>query len=237
MRKINFFNEGFYHVYNRGALKQPIFFEESDYARFVHDLWEFNDLNHAIDFREVSKIFGDSVSVATETESPRISRQTRDPVVAILTWSLMPNHFHLFLQQLKEGGVSSFMHKLGTGYTTYVNKKYERNGHLFQGSFKVKPIDKENYFLHISRYIHLNPTELIEPAWKEEGIKDWQKVHDFLENYRWSSYQDWIGKKNFPSVLDLKGVEGVFGGVEKYKQFMKEWAIGYYGKMQPVVAG
>lgn len=180
--------------------------------------------------------YGDRVSVdVTETRSPDI--RSRAPVVSVLAWCLMPNHYHLLIKQLQDGGISLFMAKLAVGYAGYVNRKYERSGHLFQGPFKAKPIDRESYFLHISRYIHLNPVDLIESGWKEEGIKDWGKVHEFLEQYRWSSYPDWIGKKNFPSVLDLKGMEGVFGGPEKYKKFMTEWAVGYYGKLKQAVAG
>jgi len=210
MRKTNFFNDGFYHIYNRGVLKQPIFFENVDYSRFVHNLYEFNDTNRKI------------VEVEPREAQPR--GLGREPVVAIIAWCLMPNHFHLFVQQLKEGGVSSFMHKLGTGYTTFINKKYERSGHVFQGRFRAKSIDKENYFLHISRYIHLNPVEFIEPNWKKDGIKDWQKTQEFLERYKWSSYQDWIGKKNIPAILDLSSVKGMFLSVKMYKKFLREWA-------------
>src|SRR3990167_4132276 len=56
-----------------------------------------------------------------------------------VSWRLMPNLFPLFLQQLKDGGISFFMHHLGPGYANYINRKYEeRSGHLFQGRFKAK---------------------------------------------------------------------------------------------------
>ena len=79
--------------------------------------------------------------------------------------------------------------------------------------------------------------DLIESGWKEDGIKDWNKIQEFLENYRWSSYQDWVGKKNFPSVLNLNGVEKIFEGAEKYTRFMKEWATGNYQPIKSLVAG
>lgn len=135
----------------------------------------------------------------------------------------MPNHFHLILEQSVENGTSKFMQKLGTGYTMFFNTKYERSGVLFQGTFKAIPVENETYLTHLSRYIHLNPVELKEPEWKEKGIKNWKLVNQFLENYRWSSYLDYIGKKNFPSVTDRELILDIFDNEKNYKKFIREW--------------
>ena len=196
-------NDCYYHVYNRGVIKQPIFFEEKDYVRFVHDLYEFNDASPA-------PKFGCSTS------------DDRAPVVSILAWGLMPNHFHIFLRQRCEGGISLFLKKLGGGYTNYVNEKYERSGHVFQGKYKVKMVENDAYFLHLSRYIHLNPVELVDLGKDAEADANHKKsTHDFLSQYRWSSYLDWIGTKNFPSVMDAQLVEKMrqMNGAE-YSQFV-----------------
>lgn len=211
-RPFIFVNDHFYHVFNRGVNRQSIFLEDADYVRFVHNLYEMNDANPTIDFRIAQTIYGGPSSV-----------NRRDPIVEILAWCLMPNHFHLMLRQRADGGIPLFMKKLGTGYAVYFNKKYERSGYVFQGRFKAVVVEKEGQFLHLSRYIHLNPVDLVESGWKEEGIKDGGKVHEFLENYRWSSYTDWIGKKNFPSILNLKGVEGIFKDSAAYQKFMVSW--------------
>lgn len=235
-RPFIFANNQFYHVFNRGVNKQSIFSEDADYVRFVHDLYEMNDANPTIDFRIAQMRFTED-GPPTTTGGPSSVNRPRELIVEILSWCLMPNHFHLMLRQKIDGGIPLFMKKLGTGYAVYFNKKYDRSGYVFQGRFKAVVVQKEGQFLHLSRYIHLNPVDLIESGWKEEGIKDWQKTHEFLENYRWSSYPDWIGKKNFSSVLDLKGVEGVFEGPDRYKRFMGEWAVGYYGKIKQAAAG
>ncbi|MDA2922084.1 transposase, partial [Patescibacteria group bacterium AH-259-L07] len=191
MRKVNFVNNQFYHVYNRGVEKRDIFMNEKDYIRFIHDLFEFNNTEYAHKFLENTKI-----GSSTPEYSPEYC------LVNMICFCLMPNHYHLILEQLIDSGIPRFMHKLSTGYTNSFNLKYDRVGSLFQGRYKAIHIDKENYLLHLSRYIHLNPIELIERNWKEEGIKNWKKVNDFLEDYRWSSYLDYIGKKNFPSVIN-----------------------------------
>lgn len=149
----------------------------------------------------------------------------RETIVDILAWCLMPNHFHLMVRQTAEGGITRFMRKLCTGYSVYINKKYSHSGHLFQGAFRSVPILGEPQFLHLSRYIHLNSADLIEPGWKEKGIQNWTRVMQFLEEYRWSSYRDWIGKRNFPSLLNLAGTEGIFKNSAAYQQFIADWLI------------
>lgn len=218
MWRIPFADQQFYHLFNRGANKQPIFFAEEDYLRFVHDLYEMNDQNPTIDRRMPR---GQSSVDSGGLSSPIL----REPIIDILAWCLMPNHFHLMVRQSVEGGITRFMRKLCTGYSMYINKKYSHSGHLFQGPFKSVPILGEPQFLHLSRYIHLNPADLIEPGWKERGVSNWGSVMQFLDEYRWSSYRDWIGKKNFPSILNLSGIEGIFKDSAAYQQFVAGWLV------------
>ena len=105
----------------------------------------------------------------------------------------MPNHFHLFLKEIRDGGISLFMQKVMTGYTMYFNKKSERTGSLFGSTFKSEQIDRDVYGKYILSYIHLNPVKIIDSTWKEHGLKDFNKAKIFLENYRWSSYLDYRG--------------------------------------------
>ncbi|MGC9049263.1 MAG: transposase, partial [Patescibacteria group bacterium] len=84
-------------------------------------------------------------------------------------------------------------------------------------------------------YQHLNPLELIEPNWKEEGIKDWRKVNQFLESYRWSSYLDYIGIKNFPSVTNRQLINFYFKKPEEYKEFITEFLPKNLEKIQDLI--
>jgi putative transposase len=135
----------------------------------------------------------------------------------------MPNHFHLILRQLKDGSIAKFMQKIGTGYTMYFNQKNKRNGVLFQGRFKSILIESDEYLMHLSRYIHINPVELYEPSWKENGIQNWENINEFLESYRWSSYLDYIGIKNFPSVINKEIVNSFFQDEQSYKNFINQY--------------
>jgi len=213
MRKITFENGKYYHVYNRGVEKRNIFRDDKDRFRFIHDLYEFNDIN------PVENNYGVPVSVIQKNQKRR-----RELLVNILCFCLIPNHYHLILEQLVDNGISIFMQKLG-GYVYSFNLKYKRVGPLFQGKFKAIQIENENGLLHLSRYQHINPLEIIEPNWKEEGIKDWGKAIQFLESYRWSSYLDYIGKKNFPSVTQRELINTYFGKPEDYQKFVTEFLL------------
>lgn len=212
MRKIQLANNEYYHIYNRSVEKRIIFQDQDDHLRFIHDLFEFNDRAPAGKFFHFS-----------ETEPPNV--KTRELLVEIVCFCLMPNHFHLILRQKADNGISLFMQKLGTGYTTYFNKKYDRSGVLFQGAFKSIYIETDEYLTHLSRYIHLNPIELIDSNWKTEGIGDWRKANNFLESYQWSSYPDYLGNKNFPSLTNRNLLLRIFNGLEKYKKFINEWMV------------
>jgi putative transposase len=115
------------------------------------------------------------------------------------------------------------MRKLGAGYASYFNKKYNRKGHLFQGRFRAVHIKNEEQLKIVFVYIHTNGTSLIEPGWKEMGVKNPEKVIKFLENYKWSSYQDYIGKKNFPSVTKRDFLLKVMGGEVGCRKFVENW--------------
>lgn len=127
------------------------------------------------------------------------------------------------VKQKIEGGITSFMRKLGTGYTNYFNQKYERVGSLFQGIYKIAHLKKEANFIHLPYYIHLNPLDLKFPEWRNKEIKNYKEAMKFLENYRWSSFPDYIGKKNFSSVTQRKFLNEFFEGPIQYKKDTIKW--------------
>lgn len=193
MRKEIFLNDQFYHIYNRGVDKRLIFLNERDYERFYSGLCLFNDARqHDYDFSEINLRSLASCPVGE-----------REKLVDILHWSSMPNHFHLFLRQNRKDGIRIFMHKLGTGYTKYFNKKHERSGRLFEGSFKACHVNKDNYFSHLGAYISVNHLDLLKPEWREKGAprKEIQKCKNFLTEYRWSSSRDYLGKSLIVGVV------------------------------------
>lgn len=136
----------------------------------------------------------------------------------------MPNHFHILLHEKNDSGISRFMQKLTTAYTMYFNKKNERSGALFQGVFKAEHVNKDNYLEYLFGYINLNPIKLIEPAWKDTGIKDSKQAENFLETYKYSSYLEHIGKQRKESViLNSRAFPEYFEKVSDFKQMIQFW--------------
>ncbi len=103
----------------------------------------------------------------------------------------MPNHYHLLMRELAENGITTFMRKLGTGYTMYFNKKRERTGALFSSKFKSRHVHSNEYFRRVINYIHANPAELFEPGWKHGLVRDERNLERALVSYPYSSYPDY----------------------------------------------
>lgn len=148
-----FIAEGYYHLYNRGVEKRVIFLDEQDYFVFQKYLKDYLSPETAQDPR----------SLANEVE--------------LLAFCLMPNHYHLLVKQNTIDGITKLIRAVCTNYSMYFNKKYDRVGTLFQGRYKAVFVENDNYLLHLSRYIHLNP-----------GSK--------FKSSRYSSYQYFLGDKS-----------------------------------------
>lgn len=218
MQRPQFAEGEIYHVFNRGVEKRDVFLKETDYLRFIHSLYEFNDEAPAQNIFYKSPFLG-----SYEVGLRKSLRGSRKQLVEILAFVLMPNHYHVMLRQLVEGGITEFMRKLGTGYTNFFNLKYDRVGPLFQGKFKAILLDKEAHFIHLPHYIHLNPLDLIMPEWREVGVKNKEKAIRFLSSYRWSSLPDYLSLKNFPQVIERKFLNECIGGSKEFSARMCEW--------------
>jgi REP element-mobilizing transposase RayT len=140
-----------------------------------------------------------------------LEKATERFAVIVHTYCLMDNHYHLLLETA-EPNLSVMMQWLNVSYATYFNRKHNRNGHLFQGRFKAILIDAEAYLKHLSRYIHLNPVRA--------------KIIETPEQYRWSSYSAFIGKKKPPKFLQTDWLLSNFGintkkARKNYKEFIE----------------
>ncbi len=206
-----------YHIISRGVDKRKIFLDKQDYFRFIHDLFEFNTENRV---NTTSYFFNQSNDIARRNIS---KHKPRKLLVDILAFCLMPNHYHLLLMPKSEKAIPKFMKKLNMGYVKYFNEKYQRKGTLFEGRYKPILINNQSHFLYIPYYIHLNPLDQIAPEWRNKKLNNFKKAWEFLENYRWSSHLDYLGKKNLPSVINKEFLLSVFGGEENYKKDIINW--------------
>lgn len=211
-RTFSFAPGEFYHIYNRGTEKRNVFASRADWNRFLALLYLANQ-NEPADL----KLQGSTLLEITE-------QRTGAPLVEIVAYCLMPNHFHLLLREIEEGGISKFMQKLTTGYTVYFNKKNDRSGSLFQGRFKATHVVDDRYLHYLISYIHLNPMKLIEPKWKETGIADRANAEQYLAQYEPSSYRDYLGEKRVENmILAMDALPGYFDSGMEFKELVTEW--------------
>ena len=169
-RRTRFYKDGFYHVYNRGVEKRDIFLDDADYTAFL-------SIIHA--YISPPKT---SLQQPVQGRALRIREHQLDQEIQLLAYCLMPNHFHLLVKQKLASSVTNFMRRFLTAYSMYFNERYNRVGSLFQGRFKAKEVEKEEYILHLSRYIHRNPLKV-----------QISRVGD-LKSFCWSSYPYYLGK-------------------------------------------
>jgi len=194
--------------------------DDEDRFRFVHDLFEFNDVKPSPNLNEI--LFNKKMK-NMEVGLPSIKKEPRKVLVEILAFCMMDNHYHLIVRQKLENGITEFMRKLGTGYTNYFNQKYERTGALFQGRFKSVCIKNDSHLIYLPIYVHLNPLDFKFHEWREKKIKNYIDAIKFLDSYRWSSYLDYVGQKNFPSLISKDFILSKAGNEEKFKKEIIYW--------------
>ncbi len=180
-RKVKFAPKEYYHLYSRGVEKRKIFLNTKDYERFIALLYIMNQSGefHLANFLKKKKL----VEIFNESKEKKL--------VSVLSYTLIPNHFHILVYENEEGGISKFMSRLLTAYSMYFNTKYERSGPLFTHPFRSQHILNESQYLWIFSYIHLNPIGIIKKDFKENGIGDKTIIQKFLESYKYSSYLDY----------------------------------------------
>ncbi len=210
-----------YHLISRGVDGRKLFLDDLDYLRFIHDLFEFNDVNPPQNLNHFFNTRSKSMAIARPYIHPE--RKSRKLLLELLAFVLMPNHYHLMVRAYSSDGITKFMKKLNMGYSHYFNVRYKRQGTLFQGRYKSVAVTSHSHFLHLPYYIHLNPLDLYMPEWRDRNLSNHKKAMDFLEGYRWSSFLDYTGKKNFPSVTQRDFLVSFFGDVNNYKTEMTRW--------------
>jgi len=173
---------GFYHIYNRGVEKRNIFLDNQDYRVFLNYLKIYLSPRNII-LEEIKGDYGLTEEEKTEKIIEISHLNNFYNKIELVCFILMDNHFHFLLRQKESNDIEAFMRSLNTRYVKYFNSKYLRIGPLFQGRYKGILIEKEEYLLHLSRYIHINSREILD---KEKN----------LTSYPWSSYPAYLGKTN-----------------------------------------
>jgi len=173
-RKIEFRADHYYHLYNRGVNRQPIFFRDENWGYFLK----------------------------------RLRHYFLPQLIDILAYCLMPTHYHLLIYLKTDGLSKRIMQPFSLSYTKAINKQQDRVGPLFQGRFQAVWVDRDEYLLHLSRYIHMNPVTAGLVARPEEWV--------------FSSYRDYLdlreGTLPVPNVILSQ-----FPSRQAYREFVESY--------------
>ena len=186
MRKEIFKTGYLYHVFTKSIAGYRIFRADEDYSRMIEMLRYYKYEKPPMRF----SVYQEAIEKGITSINNELS--SKDTLVDLIAFCIMPTHIHLILCQLKENGISLFMQNLLNSYSRYFNVKYDRKGPLWQGRFKGILIETDEQLLHLTRYIHLNPTS--------DGLVD------HPEDWVYSSYNEYLGSSlngltNFNSYL------------------------------------
>lgn len=196
----------YYHIYNRGVEKRIIFMDEQDYGVFLSYLKNYL-LPKNTDLLE--KMVADSqASPKQKADALKLLRLNNfSDCLSLISYCLMPNHFHLLVKQTEANTIDSFMNSFCTRYSMYFNKRYRRVGPLFQGLYKAVLVDADEQLLHLTRYIHRNPASK-GPA---------------FQSYEYSSYPVYLDMQ-MVSWVNTKIILSHFGksGFTSYQSFVED---------------
>ncbi len=185
------------HIISRAVEGRKIFENKEDCYRFIFQIFAANMGKPGLNLRREDIIGAAKLLLHSKEMSDKLVIIEHPPLVHILDFSLVVNHYHFYLMTNIENGIPRFMQKLNGGFAMYFNLKYGRQGTLFGRRYKSVPVKTEFQSDAVSRYVSIiNPLDLYQPGWREEGLDNWEEAFDFLENYQFSSFPDKIGKRN-----------------------------------------
>lgn len=190
-----------YHVFNRSVARQPIFLTTKDYQRGLDVLKFYIYRRPPLSFSHYKRLSSEERQNFLESLNKLTEKQ-----VELFAFCLMPNHFHLLIKEITEGGITNLLKNFQNSYAKYFNILSNRSGALFQSQFKLVRIETDEQLIHVARYVHLNPltSYVINKA-------------EQLDNYAWCSFSEYLN--NQPQIISKKLILSLFPSVEAFKQF------------------
>ena len=201
-RKVILATNEIYHIYNRSIAKEQIFTSLRNLRRALETI-EFYRFPQEIRFSKFK-------SLPKETkENYLLDSKKKKPLVEIYVFALMPNHYHFLLKQTQEKGIVQFVSNFQNSFAKYFNIKNDRNGALFQNAFNGVHIENDEQFIHVSRYIHLNPVTSYIIEFKN------------LSSYPWTSFNKYAGNEG-NEIVETEFLLKMFSSKNSYIKFVAD---------------
>lgn len=219
MRKESFDVGSYVHIVQRGTRGLPIVRDEADRFRFLLMLTHFND---SFTSQNWHRDLHDAHIHRTFERPPHWPE--RDAHVLIAAFGLVENHFHLLLQEIKEGGIARFMHRLGTGMAKKFNERYGEKGSLFQGSYLARTVDDDDYFRYVSAYIQVKNAFDVHPKGYAWARNNFDEAYAWASTYPYSSLGDYTSSFERP-IVDKEFLASLYSP-EEYREFARDVILG-----------
>lgn len=207
------------HVVKRGTRGLPIVRDDHDRFRFLLMLTHFNDSFAPPNwYRDLQ-----DENLHTILTRP-LCWPEQDRLVNIVAFALVENHFHLLLEELTAGGIARFMQRLGTGMAKRFNERYKEFGSLFQGGYRGKIVEDDDYFRFVSVYIQIKNAFDMHPKGYRWACENFDEAYEWACMYPYSSLGDYSGTFD-RSVVDKEFLSSIYTKKE-YREFAEDVILG-----------
>jgi putative transposase len=202
-RKELFVKNTIFHIFNRSISNYKIFHDKNNARRFIEVLDYNNNFEHSKKFSSLK----DDEYLYQNIIYPR-----EKSLIKFICYCIMPDHYHLVVKINKENILSKYLGSVECSFTKYFNLKFNRRGPLWENRFQAVKIKNNEQLLHVSRYVHLNPTS--------------SNLVKKPEDWSFSSYQDFITDKNilnkYIKEISISSPTGYKKFVENNKDYQKK---------------
>lgn len=220
MKREPFTVGSYVHVIKRGARGLPIFKCDADKWRCLLMLHHFNDSFHSENwYRELA----DEHKIRTFERFSLWPKQ--QPIVSVLAFTLMPNHLHLILKEVRNGGIALFMGKLGKGMTLHANIKYKEKGSMFQGPYRSRTLKSDAQLRTATMYVMVKNTFELYRGGLDKASAEFEKAYLWGMQYAYSSLMEFNCKRDIP-LVDKDILGELFPTPAAFKSFARDYIAG-----------
>lgn len=192
-----------YHIFNRSVANESLFPSKRELYR-AFELLNYYRFSQNLRYSKFKQLSID------EKKNYILKIDSAMRLVEIYAYSFMPNHYHFLVRQLKEDGIKKFISNIQNSFARYFNEKNSRHGSLFQNPFSARRIGTDEEFIHVSRYIHLNPVSAF--------IIEFENLFSDLS----TSFTYYAGDREKNSMVNTRLILELVGSKDKYIEFVRD---------------
>lgn len=216
------------HIISRAVV--DVFRKSEDCYRFIYQFYASNYGKRGFNVYPKDAVKAGQALLYGEKIPSRFFLKEHPPLVSLIDFSLVINHFHFYLVPNIDNATPIFMQRFKNGFAKYFNSAHNRDNTVFGSPYRGIPIENEFQSYAVCRYVNvINTLDVFQPGWREDGLGDWGEALKFIENYEFSSFPDKVGKRN-AQILAPKDILNRYSfsaadrmGQEDFREYIKEF--------------